>query len=82
MNNLLVQQVFLYLLVGLDKNGTLLRCHHSSGKREKSSTNYSERLYIFPRAAAAATALDFLTNHSPGRSPRPFAGTSFPGIPR
>ena len=73
MNNLLVQQVFLYLLVGLDKNGTLLRCHHSSGKREKSSSNYSERLYIFPRAAAA-TALDFLANHSPGRSPRSLAG--------
>ena len=35
MKNLLVRQVFLYLLVGLDKNGTLLRCHHSSGKNEE-----------------------------------------------
>ena len=35
LNNLLVQQAFLYLLVGLDKNGTLLRCHHSSGKKEE-----------------------------------------------
>ena len=41
-------------------------CHHSflweEREREKSN-NYSERLYIFPEAAAAA-ALDFLANHS------------------
>ena len=38
-------------------------------RREKSSSNYSERLYIFPGAAAGATAaLDFLANHSPSRS--------------
>ena len=38
----------------------------SSGKRERErekSNNYSERLYIFPEAAAKA-ALDFLANHS------------------
>lgn len=37
------------------------------GKREREiekSNNYSERLYIFPEAAAAA-ALDFPANHSP-----------------